>query len=234
MRIFKNCYECSSELARDLKEMGKEVHLQTMQDKNIENDPKYITSELLCYSYMITQTEDKDNLLKYFKGEDNLKKALEWANAEFQERISQKKSNPGEAWKIRKDVWDEFIHDEKLAYTYSERIGDQVEKVISEFKKHPSSRQGIISIWDPNIDQDRLGKERVPCSIFYQVIKRNDKLHMVYVIRSNDLYEHWSYDVWMAIKLQEYIAEKLGVEKGNFYQFITSLHGYAYCQKGIF
>lgn len=234
MRIYSNCYETASEIERDLKEMGKEVHLQTMQDKKIKGDPKYFTNELLCYSYMITNTKDKDELLKYFKGAENLEKAKFWAEAEFQERISGKNLNPGEAWKLREDVWDEFLHDGKFSYSYSERIGNQVEKIIEEFKIHPESRQGIISVWDSKIDIDKLGKERIPCSIFYQVIQRQGKLNLVYVIRSNDLYEHWCYDIWLAIRLQEYIAERLGFQIGNFYQFVISLHAYAYKQKGVF
>ncbi len=36
----------------------------------------------------------------------------EWADAEFQERISPNDINPGEAWKLRKDLWEQFL-DEK-------------------------------------------------------------------------------------------------------------------------
>lgn len=233
MRIYQSCYEAASEIGRDLKEMGKEVHLQTMQDKKIENDPNFITSELLPYVYAITDTEDKDELIKFYKGKDQFEKAMEWVNAEFKERIGGEKLNPGEAWKIREDVWKEFLHDGKFSYSYPERIGLKVEKVINELKKHPSSRQAIINIWN-DTDIDKLGKERVPCSIFYQVIQRGGKLHMVYVIRSNDLYEHWCYDVWIAIKLQEYIAKATGFKMGMFYQFVTSLHAYNYKQKGVF
>jgi thymidylate synthase len=230
MRIFRDCQEAASELKREVSEMGTEVHLQTMQDKDIEGNPDYFTKELLGYSYMIVDPRDKDEMLNAF---DKLE-GKTWAEKEFAERISQKNLNPGEAWKERQDVWEEFMHDGKFSYTYSERIGDQVQKVIDELKKHPSSRQGIISVWDRQIDIDRLGKERVPCSMFYQVINRGGKLHMIYTTRSNDVYEHWPYDVWLAIKLQEYISEKTNIKPGRFYQFITSFHTYAYKQKGTF
>lgn len=230
MRIFPNCLQAASELQREVAEMGTEVHLQTMQDKNIEGNPEYFTRELVGYSYMIADPTDKDNMLKAFNKEGG--KA--WAEAEFKERVGQQKLNPGEAYKLRSDVWEEFIHDGKFSYAYSERLGDQIEKVIEELKIHPSSRQGIIAMWNPDIDVDRLGKQRVPCTMFYQVIIRGGKLNMVYVTRSNDVYEHWAYDVWLAVSLQEYIAGKLGIPVGNFYQFITSFHAYAYKQKGVF
>lgn len=210
--------------------MGKEVHLQTMQDKQIEGDPDYFTRELLGYSYMISDTSDKDKMLEVFGKTEG--KA--WAEAEFADRINPEPMNPGNAWKLRADVWEEFIHDGKFAYSYAERLQPQIDKVIEEFKIHPSSRQGIIAMWDPKEDIDKLGKERVPCTMFYQVINRGGKLHMVYVTRSNDVYEHWAYDVWLAVSLQEHIAEALGLPVGDFYQFITSFHAYAYKQKGVF
>lgn len=230
MRIFKNCFEAASELKREVKEMGSEVHLQTMQDKDIEGDPDYFTKELLGYSYMIAEPADKDTMLEVF----GKLEGKPWAEQEFKDRISEEFLNPGNAWELRKEVWEEFLHDGKFAYAYSERIGLQVKLVIEELKKHPASRQGIIGIWNPMIDVARLGKERVPCSMFYQVIIRNGKLNMVYVTRSNDVYEHWPYDIWLAIRLQEHIADQLGMEIGKFYQFITSFHTYNYKQREVF
>lgn len=231
MRIYKNCKEAASETKRELKEMGVEIHGQTMQDKNIVDDPDYYTNELLAYSYMIVDPTDKKELLKAF-GKENEEG---WDIVEFKERIGQEKLNPGEAYKLRMKTWSEFMHDGKFSYTYSERIGDQVEKVIAELKEHPASRNAIIGMWNPDIDIDRIGgKMRVPCTMFYQPIIRDGKLNMVYVIRSNDLMTHWCHDIYLAISLQEYIAKELGIETGAFYQFVTSLHGYHKDIKGIF
>lgn len=211
--------------------MGVEVQLQSMQDKQIADNPDYITNELVGYSYMILDTNDKDELLKSFGKLDK----KEWAEAEFEDRVSQQRLNPGNAWRIREDVWAEFMHDGKFSYTYSERYGDQVEKVIESLKTHPSSRNAIIAMWDPTIDIDRIGgKMRVPCTMYYQVLIRNGKVNMIYNIRSNDLMTHWCYDIWLSIKLQEYIAEKLGLPVGSFIQFVGSLHTYKKDLKGIF
>jgi hypothetical protein len=231
MRIYKNCKEAMSEIKREVAEMGTEVRLKTYQDKNIEGNPDYYTKELLCYSYMIHEPKDKDSLLEGKTADELL-----WSKAEFQERIGKEKLNPGLAWPFRKWIWLPFIQkDGKFSYTYSERIGDQVDKVISMLKDNPNSRNAIISIWDRQIDQDRIGgKQRVPCSMFFQLLIRNGKLNMIYNIRSNDVMTHWCFDIWMAISLQEYIAEKLGLEIGNFYQTIGSLHAYNKDLKGIF
>lgn len=230
MRIYKNCREAASETKRELKEMGVEVHLESMQDKQIKDDPKFYTNELIGYSYMIVNPQDKEELPLSFGKVDE----FEWADAEFKERIGQQKLNPGEAYKLR-EVWGEFIHGGKLAYTYSERYGDQVEKVIECLKESPSSRNAIISMWDPNIDIERIGgKQRVPCTMYYQILIRDGKVNMIYNIRSNDLMTHWCWDIYLTIALQEYIAEKLGLPVGWFIQQIGSLHAYHKDLEGIF
>lgn len=210
--------------------MGVEVQIQTMQDKDVHDNPDYLTHELIGYSYMILNSEDKDELLKSFGKEDE----LPWDAEEFTERVSGMNLNPGEAYKMR-GVWEEFVHDGKFSYTYSERIGEQVNKVIEMLTATPSSRNAIISIWDRQIDQDRFGgKMRVPCSMYYQLLIRDGKLNMVYNIRSNDLMTHWCHDIWQAITLQQYIASKLDIQVGYFIQQIGSLHGYAKDLVGIF
>lgn len=231
MRIYRNCEHAASETKRELAEMGVDVQVETMQDKYVADNPEYLTKELIAYSYAIRDVKDKDKLLEAFEKEEG--KA--WAEAEFKDRVSGLKLNPGNAWEIRKDVWEEFLHDGKFSYTYSERFADQVEKVINTLKENRTCRNGIIAMWDPGIDIERIGgKQRVPCTMYYQPLIRNGRLNMIYNIRSNDLYEHWAYDVWLAIALQEYIAEKVGVEVGTFYQFIGSLHSYAYKSRGVF
>lgn len=231
MRIYKNCKEAASETKRELKEMGTEVHLESMQDKQIKDDPDYYTNELLGYSFMVIDTTDKDELpLAFDKPADEVL----WADADFKERISTTKCNPGEAYKMR-SVWEEFVHDGKFSYSYPERIGMQVEKVIECLEKTPSSRNAIISMWDPTIDIDRIGgKMRVPCTMYWQLLIRDGKVNMIYNIRSNDLMTHWCWDVYLAIKLQEYVAEKLDREVGWFIQQVGSLHGYHKDLKGIF
>lgn len=230
MRIYSSCYEAASETKREVAEMGKTVKVQTMQDKTVKNDPRFTTKELLCYAFMILNTKDKDQMLKAFGKE----KGKKWAQEEFKERVSTKKINPGNAWKSRKDVWKEFLHEGKFSYTYNERLHESLPKVIRELKKNSSTRQAVLPIfWDSDLDK-LGGKARVPCSLFYQFIIREGKLHIVYMIRSNDVGTHFAYDIWLAITLQEYVAKKVGVKKGSFYYFGVSLHSYADYLKGIF
>lgn len=233
MRIYINWDEAYEEIKRDLAEMGILVKPKTMQDKNIEGNSDFETMELQNYCYTLLNVNSSD-----IKGV-----VQPWADAEFKERISNpflpsefsgcmetpNFINPGEAWKLRKDVWSEYMHDGKMAYTYNERIwrNEQLTKIIERLKEDHDSRQLWLSIWDLNEDVDKLGGiSRVPCSLGYNFQFRDGKLNMHYVMRSCDFSTHFVNDVHLGIKLLEYVASKCGMEVGNFTHTIFSLHVY--------
>lgn len=231
MRLYVKAEEAFEEIKRDLAEMGIWVRPKTMQDKIIEGNPDYETTELQNYSYTILNAKSSEipNVTQ------------PWADAEFQERITKpvdgKFINPGEAWKLRNDVWNEFLHDGKFGYTYNELIwnNDQFTKIVNRLKEDPDSRQLWISLWDPTRDPDLLGGvSRVPCSLGYAFQVREGKLNMHYVMRSCDFSTHFANDVYLAIKLLEYVAELTGYEVGNFTHTIFSLHIYKKDLKGVF
>lgn len=233
MRIYMNWDEAYEEVKRDLAEMGVLVKPKTMQDKIVEGNPDYETMELQNYCYTILDAKSSD-----------VKGAIQpWADAEFKERISNpflppefrgcidtpSFINPGEAWKLREDVWKEYMHDGKMAYTYNERIwrNEQLTKIIERLKEDHDSRQLWLSIWDPNEDVDKLGGiSRVPCSLGYNFQFRDGKLNIHYVMRSCDFSTHFVNDVYLGIKLLEFVASKCGMEVGNFTHTMFSLHVY--------
>lgn len=231
MRLYTNAKETFEEIKRDLAEMGLWVHPKTMQDKNIEGNPDYETIELqnYCYTILDAKSIDIPNV------------SQPWADAEFKERITKPIDgqfiNPGEAYKLREDVWNEFLHNGKLGYTYNELLwnNNQFEKIVDRLKEDPDSRQLWISLWDPNRDADLLGGiSRVPCSLGYCFQVREGKLNMHYVMRSCDFSTHFANDVYLAIKLLEYVAELTGYEVGSFTHTIFSLHVYRKDIKGVF
>ena len=208
MRLYVKAEEAFEEIKRDLAEMGIWVRPKTMQDKIIEGNPDYETTELQNYSYTILNAKSSEipNVTQ------------PWADAEFQERIT-------------KPV------DGKFGYTYNELIwnNDQFTKIVNRLKEDPDSRQLWISLWDPTRDPDLLGGvSRVPCSLGYAFQVREGKLNMHYVMRSCDFSTHFANDVYLAIKLLEYVAELTGYEVGNFTHTIFSLHIYKKDLKGVF
>lgn len=220
MRIYMNFKEGYEEIKRDLAEMGIIVKPKSMQDKVIEGIEKYTTKELQNYSYTIINAKSKE-----VTGVNQ-----PWADKEFIERIDNTQLiNPGEAWKERKEVWTEYLHDGKFAYTYNERINklDQLEKIIKRIKQDPGSRQLWLSIWNSVIDINNLGGlSRVPCSLGYNFQVRDGKLNMHYVMRSCDFSTHFRNDVYLAIKLLEYVAERTNNKVGDFTHTMFSLHVY--------
>jgi thymidylate synthase len=228
-RLYKNFAEAYSEVTRDVAEMGVVVHPQTMQDKYVADDPDYETLELQNYMYTI---------LNPSTGEEALRQVLpskEWAKAEFMERISKGPINPGEAWKHRREVWDEYMHDGKFAYTYNERMYFQLLDIMKELKEHPDSRQLYLSIWNPVTDIPNLGGgSRVPCSLGYLFQNRGGQIHMTYMMRSCDMITHYANDVYLAIKLLEYVSAMVDKPVGRFTHYIGSFHAYRKDMRGIF
>lgn len=224
MRIFSNCTEAISEIQRDLYEMGVEVESGSMQNKIVKGNKDYVTKELQGYSFTILDDEDMDSIANN----------LEWCKAEFKERIHLWDNlnhdwplNPGNAYKLREEVWNEFLVDGKFCYTYNERMRWQIRAVLDELKKNPNSRQSIIEVHDRSIDQERMGgKSRIPCSMYYQLMIRNGKLDIIYNMRSTDFFTHFKHDIWLAITLRNWFAEQLNIETGKFIMFASSLHAY--------
>lgn len=239
MRIYINADEMIEETKRDLAEMGIVVRPATMQDKYIKGNPDYETRELQNYSYCLLDAKSQE-----------IPGVIQpWADAEFQERVTDpwvrcsdgkgypEFINPGKAWELRKEVWSEYMHNGKLAYTYNELLwnNDQLTKIINRLKEDPDSRQLWISLWNPEKDPDFLGGiSRVPCSLGYAFQVRDGKLNMHYVMRSCDFATHFRNDVYLAIKLLEWVAEKTHYPVGSFTHTIFSLHVYNKDVEGVF
>lgn len=103
-RYYQDLHEAMNEIQRDIVEMGITVHPATMQNKNVEGDSSYDTRELQNYSFCVLDMSDKSKFL--LEQGDN---RLPWCMEEFKERIDPNFKNPGKAWKIRENVWKEFL-----------------------------------------------------------------------------------------------------------------------------
>lgn len=234
MRIYSNFPEAQNEIARDLAELGVRVHPETMQDKQIADDEDYDTRELTNYIYTVLNPDYTE-----VQGIHE-----EWVKQEWIDRVTGG-LNPGRAWKLRPEIWEEFLeidgrpkadrfyskekqqaHVGRFAYSYSKRMGgDHIEKVIEELGKHPNSRQLYLPVWG-GIDETRRGQRRVPCSLGYWIVQRQGKLHLTYMMRSCDLMTHYANDVALASMLLHHVAEATDYDVGTFVHFIGSLHVY--------
>lgn len=179
MRIYSNSFELMSELGRELNSYGQTVKPKTYQNKVIEGNEDFITKELICQQYCLTSLGDPVWLFVFSH-------SREWADAEFQERITFEPNgepwNPGEAWKLRRDLWEQFLVKEEISfvgnethkeyheifeYTYSERImkpvyfnGTVMPKImaiIQLLKSDQDTRKAVLNIYGTdnyNEDED--------------------------------------------------------------------------------
>jgi len=230
MRIYSGFKEALNEIRRDVAEMGIDVHPHSWQDKIVKDMPEFDTKEVQNYMYSVTSPNV-----------DDLNPVQPWADGEFAERIAGAETgkgvNPGEAYKDRYDVWQNFLTEEgKFGYSYSERFAKnlQVQSVINRILTDPDSRQLWISIWEPDDIKNLGGISRVPCSLGYQVQVRQGVLNLTYIQRSADLVTHFENDVWMAHMMQRYISEKTGIPIGVYTHIIFSLHMFRKDAEGIF
>lgn len=224
MRIYIEPMTMIKEVERDLFEMGVEQHSDSVQDKNVSGNSDYDTLELWGTSYMLTGNYslfELEDMVLYNKGN------LAWCQEEFKERISPQKINPGTAYKQRHEIWSEFLKDNKFAYTYNERYREQIPQIIDELDLHPHSRQAILSMYDDCKDRQNWGgKSRIPCSLQTQYLIRENKLNAIYTMRSCDFLTHFAHDVYLSIRLLDYLSDQLGLSRGWFIHQIGSLHAF--------
>lgn len=226
MRIFKDMASMVGEVERDLKEMGIEYVSRSVQDKK----GQFKTKELMNYAYKLQSADDWEDTL----GNNQTLEQLAWMRQELEDRLLEDyrsfgstQWNPGRAWELNYEFWEPFIHDGKFSYTYAERWRPQIPKVIQILRERPDSRHGIIEMWNSTIDLKNVGgRKRVPCSMSYQFLLREGKLHANYIMRSCDFHKFFLMDVYMTWRLGEYIAEALNVKMGSLTHFIGSLHAF--------
>lgn len=227
MRIYSNSFELMSEMGRELNSYGQIVKPKTYQNKVIEGNEDFITKELICQQYCLTSLGDPVWLFVFSHSK-------EWADAEFKERIDTSDIiNPGKAWELRKDLWEQFLVNGKFDYTYNERMVI-LPYTIQLLKSDSDTRKAVLPIFNGNGEDDTLyypGNKRIPCSMYYDfLIRQNGKgekvLHICYHQRSSDFAQHFGNDIYLAWRLMEYVAQEVGVKPGYLYHTIDSFHIY--------
>ena len=130
-------------------------------------------------------------------------------------------------------IWDDFAEpDNTISSAYGFRwrkhFGrDQIGMLISLLQKDPTSRHGVVLMWDPA--DDGLGgtaKKNVPCPYTFTVQIIGGKLCLHLIIRSNDMMLGNPHDVAGFALLAHIFAEKLKIPVGILTVSISNAHIY--------
>ena len=221
MRIYHDFKEARSEIKRDLKEMGWSVRTASYQNREVDSS-ELATIELTEYTYQILEPETI------------VPKDYDWCQVELAERLSDYPENPGRAWLVRQEYWKKFLNEKsEFDYTYQSRYYLALPRVVSLLREDRYTRRAIINMWSPNEPLDCLSV-RVPCSMYYHFLYRDNVLNVSYHQRSCDFSEHWSNDLYLTYRLTDYICSVTGLSLGRITHHVGSLHVYNKDVEGVF
>ena len=108
----------------------------------------------------------------------------------------------------------------------SYRDRDMLDYAVNRLKRDRGTRQCVVSLWRPD-DLITEDKKDVPCTVAWQFFVRQNNLHMLAYMRSNDVWLGTPYDVYTFTCIQRMIADELGCGVGSYYHHVGSLHLYA-------
>ena len=103
---------------------------------------------------------------------------------------------------------------------------DQIALIIKRLSNDPTDRRCVLQIWDSTVDLDS-NKIDIPCNTHVYFKVRENLLHMTVCCRSNDIiWGAYGANVVHFSVLQEYVAQRLGLEMGEYVQISDSYHAY--------
>lgn len=101
---------------------------------------------------------------------------------------------------------------------------NQFDSIYRLLCEKPGSRRAVIQLF--NAEDITIRRKEIPCTTTMQFHLREERLHMSVTLRSNDAYFGLPHDVFCFTMIQEMMARRLGVEMGEYYQYVGSMHVY--------
>ena len=227
----------------------KEVFFRTMTFDLSEGYPCFTTKKM-AWKTCLTE------LTWFLKGDTNIRYLLEngcniWTDDAYKYYLRNCKSKPmsKDEWKekvlageaehqIARWVGDNKIFDYKWYYgtlgpVYGKQwrkygMGfDQVQYVIDNIKKNPTSRYNIINAWNGDDFLSDTANVALPaCHVYYQFCVNNGKLDMMMVQRSCDMFLGVPFNIASGAALLTLIAHHTGYEPGKFHWVGNCCHLY--------
>lgn len=109
---------------------------------------------------------------------------------------------------------------------YGTRVGSQLESVIDKLTRDPHTRQAVVTLWDPDKDNE-LDHLDYPCTVALGFnITDREVLNMRVIMRSNDVWLGLPYDMFQFTQLQLTLCNVVGLLPGTYTHTAWSLHLY--------
>ena len=204
---------------------GEDIDVGRWQGWPTEGKPDLVTKEIINLQWTAEMPESQEEAAELIMPN------LPWAEDHFQERVAGEPTNPGKEyknWPWWNDQTAETMVDGKFSHTYQERFwpkyagnphpgegihlgiryhyGD-LKDVVGHLSENPLSRQATFPIFFPE-DTGAVHGGRIPCTLHYHFLMRRKRLHLWYPIRSCDAIRHFRDDVYMAVRLAQWVNDK--------------------------
>lgn len=126
-------------------------------------------------------------------------------------------------------IWDKMHNGDNIVnsnYGWQWMRNNQLKKCIEQLKENKDTRQAWFTIFDGK-EKDSY-KYDTPCtlSVGFDIKPNIGALDMSVLMRSNDLVFGFCNDQYCWTKLQETIADEIGVPVGTYYHYAHDLHIY--------
>lgn len=108
---------------------------------------------------------------------------------------------------------------------YGQRIRDQLPVTLHKLRLDKDSRQAVITLWDPWLDNQPSHLD-YPCTVALNLAIVDDRLDLNVVMRSQDVWLGTPYDWFQFTQLQQTAARILKIEPGLYRHTTWSTHIY--------
>lgn len=179
------------------------------------------TQELICTGFILKNPLANCNIRSNYEYADEFFKWLLTGEKQLSQELLN--LNP---W-VKRFV-DTVGLPDNFSSSYGWKIKEQIDVIKQELVNHDESRRGYVNILTPDdaVILTTKTTHEYPCTIGFQFFIRNNDLHMVVNMRSNNAYSVMPYDVYNFTMLQHHVAQELKIGLGLYYHQINNAHIY--------
>lgn len=118
--------------------------------------------------------------------------------------------------------WDVMVGQKLKKFKSGDKSIDQINTICQRLEVK-YNRQAYATVWSPEEDTQSFHPVCILGVYFYI---RQERLHMVGILRSNDAWGQGLNDIYHLVKIQQEVAERLKIKVGSYTHNVMSLHVY--------